>query len=171
MLSYTGWSSTGDIVFTQTRPQIIWQNCRYILDLVNLPKWIKILQHKHISIDVHKCLLFGLDIFTLFASKSPEIKINFITFCKVNLGKFRSCTFNCHVEKTFLKLNGPFSWMGFNCVIATEPLQGDNLLFTTMTLGVHSTQFIDLWKIKSWVNLGATQWFWNTDSWIRNPVS
>ena len=25
---------------------------------------------------------------------------------------------------------GPFLWMGFNCLKATEPLRGDNLLFT-----------------------------------------
>ena len=25
---------------------------------------------------------------------------------------------------------GPFLWMGFNCLKATEPLQGDSLLFT-----------------------------------------
>ena len=38
------------------------------------------------------------DLFTLFASKSSEIKINQILFCKVNLGIFRSLAFNCHIE-------------------------------------------------------------------------
>ena len=39
------------------------------------------------------------------------------------------------VSKTSLlyikKLYGPFLWMGFNCLKATEPLQGGKLLFTT----------------------------------------
>ena len=29
------------------------------------------------------------------------------------------------------KLYGPFLWMGFNCLKATEPLRGGTLLFTT----------------------------------------
>ena len=40
------------------------------------------------------------------------------------------------------KLYSPYSWMGFNCLKATEPLRGDNLLFTTWSPGVRSTHLI-----------------------------
>ena len=39
---------------------------------------------------------------------------------------------------------GPFSWMGFNHPMVTEPLQGHNLVFTTKFPGVSGTQSIDL---------------------------
>ena len=30
-----------------------------------------------------------------------------------------------------IKLYGPFLWMVFNCLKATEPLQGESFIFTT----------------------------------------
>ena len=42
---------------------------------------------------------------------------------------------------------------------ATEPLQGDTLLFTTKSSGVPGAHLIDLKRMKGRVNLGATQWF------------
>ena len=40
-----------------------------------------------------------------------------------------------------------------------EPLQGDSLLFTTNSPEIPGTHFIDLKRMKGWVDLGATQWF------------
>ena len=57
----------------------------------------------------------------------------------------------------------PFLRMGFNYPKPKEPLKGDILLFTTISPGVPSTHFINLEKMKGWVNLGATQWFWTQD--------
>ena len=51
-----------------------------------------------------------------------------------------------------------------------EPLQGDSLLFTTKSPEILGTHLIDLGKMKCWDDLGATQWFWTQDSWIRNPT-
>ena len=51
-----------------------------------------------------------------------------------------------------------------------EPLQGDSLLFTTNSPEIPGTHFIDLKKMKGWVDLGATQWFWTQDPWIANPA-
>ena len=45
-----------------------------------------------------------------------------------------------------------------------EPLQWGSLLFTTRFPEIPGTHFIDLGKIKGWVDLGATQQFEN-----RNP--
>ena len=45
------------------------------------------------------------------------------------------------------KLYGPFFWMGFNCLKATEPLQGDSLLFTIHFPAVSGIQLIDLEKV------------------------
>ena len=64
----------------------------------------------------------------------------------------------------------PFLRMGFNCLKATEPLQGDSLYFTTKSPGVPSTHFIVLGRMKGCADLGATRWFWTEDPWIRNPV-
>ena len=58
------------------------------------------------------------------------------------------------------KLYGLFFWMGFNCPEATGPLQGDSLLFTTKSSEIRGTHLIDLERMKGWVNIGATQWFW-----------
>ena len=37
---------------------------------------------------------------------------------------------------------------GLNCLKATEPLQGDSLLFTTKSPGVSGTHLIDLGRMK-----------------------
>ena len=71
----------------------------------------------------------------------------------------------------FKKLYDPFLRMGFNCLKAVEPLRGGSLLRTTKFLEVLSTHLIDLGRLKGWVDLGATQWFWTRDPWIRIPAS
>ena len=40
-----------------------------------------------------------------------------------------------------------------------QPLQGGSLLFTTKLQEIPGTHFIDLGKMKGWVNLGATHSF------------
>ena len=40
-----------------------------------------------------------------------------------------------------------------------EPLRGGSLLFTTKFPDIPGTHFIDLRRMKGWVDLGATQWF------------
>ena len=42
------------------------------------------------------------------------------------------------------ELFGPFLSMGFNCLKATEPQQGDSLLFTIKPQGIPSTHLINL---------------------------
>ena len=44
-----------------------------------------------------------------------------------------------------------------------EPLQGGNLLFTIKFLEIPGTHLIDLGRMKAWVDLRATQWFWTRD--------
>ena len=41
-----------------------------------------------------------------------------------------------------------------------EPLRGGSLLFTTRFPEIPGTHFIDLGRMKGWLDLGATQWFW-----------
>ena len=43
---------------------------------------------------------------------------------------------------------GPFLWMGFNCLMTTEPLRGDSLLFIIQFPGIPGTQLIDLGRMK-----------------------
>ena len=40
-----------------------------------------------------------------------------------------------------------------------EPLRGSSLLLTTKFPEIPGTHFIDLGRMKGWVDLGATQWF------------
>ena len=47
-----------------------------------------------------------------------------------------------------------------------EPLRGSSLLFTTKFPEIPGTHFIELGRMKGWVDLGATQWFWTRDPWI-----
>ena len=47
------------------------------------------------------------------------------------------------LKNSFKKLYGPFSWMGSNCLKATEPLRGYSLLFTVQFPEVPDTQLID----------------------------
>ena len=49
--------------------------------------------------------------------------------------------------KTF-KLYGPVLWMGFNCLKATEPLQGDSVLLPLSALEKPGTHLIDLARMK-----------------------
>ena len=68
------------------------------------------------------------------------------------------------------KFYGPFLWMGFNCLKATEPLQRGSLLFTAKFPEIPGCHLIDLRKMKGWVHLGPAQWFWSQDLWIGNPA-
>ena len=58
------------------------------------------------------------------------------------------------------KLYGPFLWMRFDCLKATEPLWGSNSLFTRKFPEILGTHLIELKRMKGWVDLEATQWFW-----------
>ena len=51
-----------------------------------------------------------------------------------------------------------------------EPLRGGSLLFTTKFPEIPGTHFIDLGRMKGWVDLGATQQIWTRDLWIGNPA-
>ena len=80
-------------------------------------------------------------------------------------------TFTRFIRKHKKKLYGPFFlWLGFTCLKAIQPLQGDSLLFTIQFPEIPGTRFIDLGRMKGWVDLGTTQWFWTQDSWIGNPA-
>ena len=61
--------------------------------------------------------------------------------------------------------------MGINCLKDIEPLRGGSLLFTSRFPGVPRTQLPNFRRMKGWVDLGATQWFWTRDPSIRNPVA
>ena len=73
-------------------------------------------------------------------------------------------------KKKKKKLYGPFLWMGFSCLKASESLQGDSLLFTTRSPSVPSTNLMDPGRMKQWVDLGASQWFSTQEPWIGNPA-
>ena len=50
------------------------------------------------------------------------------------------------------------------------PLWGGSLLFTTKFPDISGTHFIDLGRMKGWVDLRATHGFWTRDPWIGNPA-
>ena len=59
------------------------------------------------------------------------------------------------------QLYDPFLWLGFNSL--KVPLRGGSLLFTTTFPNIPSTHFIDLRRLKGWVDHGAIQWVWTRD--------
>ena len=68
------------------------------------------------------------------------------------------------------KLYGIFLWAEFNCLKTAEPLRGDSLFSSTKSPGVPDTHLFDLEEKTGWVDLAATQWFWNWDLWIGNAA-
>ena len=78
----------------------------------------------------------------------------------------RKQTIDLHLKKNF---KAPFYGWG-SIASKLEPLWGGSLLFTTKLPEIPGTHFINLGRMKGWVDLGATQWFWTQDPWIGNPV-
>ena len=72
----------------------------------------------------------------------------------------------CHLKKNFM---APFYGWG-STGSRLEPLRGGSLLFTTKSPEIPGTHFIDLGRMRGWVHLGATQWFWTRDPWLGNPA-
>ena len=69
-------------------------------------------------------------------------------------------------KKTFM---APFYGWG-STASRLEPIRGASLPFTTKSPETPGTHFINNRRMKGWVNLGATQWFWTRDPWIGNPA-
>ena len=66
-------------------------------------------------------------------------------------------------RNSFLKKNFMTPFYGWGSTASRlEPLQGGSLLFTTK-FPETGTHFIDLRRMKGWVDHGATQWFWTQD--------
>ena len=64
----------------------------------------------------------------------------------------------------------PFFYGWGSTASRLQPLRGGSLLFTTKFPEIPGTNFIDLGRMKGWVDLGATKWFWTRDPWIGNPA-
>ena len=74
---------------------------------------------------------------------------------------------NCillNLKKT-LNFMAPFYGWGLT---ASRLESWGSLLFTTKFPEITGTHFIDLGRMKGWVDLGATQWYWTRDPWIGN---
>ena len=57
----------------------------------------------------------------------------------------------------------------FNCLTATEALQGDSLHLSTKSSEVHGTHMINLEKLKGWVDLWPPTGYWAYAPWMGNP--
>ena len=60
--------------------------------------------------------------------------------CSQNIGQ----SSKIYLQRNLKKLYDHFLWMGFNCLKATEPLRGGNLLFTTKFPEIPGTRLINL---------------------------
>ena len=103
---------------------------------------------EQVNVSVERSLR-GLDYFSKFCNKKSKKILN---PNRIPLETFLLESRNVFIKKK-KKLYGPF------------------LLFTTKFPEIPGTHFIDLGRMKGWVNLGATQWFWTRDPWIGNPVT
>ena len=86
-------------------------------------------------------------------------------FNKYNVSNFSSNTvlssYLCSIfwlKTTLLNFMAPFYGWG-STDSRLQPLRGGSLLFTIQFPEIPGTHFIDLGRMKGWVDLGATQWF------------
>ena len=93
---------------------------------------------------------------------------------KIFIAKKKICSQMWAVVNTFFKTKNknvitPFYGWG-STTSRLEPVcfWGDNLLFTTKFPEIIDTHFINLWRMKGWVDLGATQWFWTWEPWSKS---
>ena len=70
--------------------------------------------------------------------------------------------------RTKKNFTAPFLWGSTASML--EPLQEGSFLFTTKFPEIPGIHFIDLRRMKDWVDLGATHWLWTQDHWIENPA-
>ena len=98
-------------------------------------------------------------------------KINFaVSSWEMLFSGMPECSIYIFKKKKKKKLYGPYFSGWGSTASRLEPLRGGCLLFTTKFQETPGTQFIDLGRMKGWVNLGATHWFWTRDPWIGNPA-
>ena len=119
-----------------------------------------------------------------FLPINPPLKIKVLSspfplaFCKFGRrfnplqqrkGRGRGCT----LQFTYLMVSKymvPFYGWG-STALSLEPLRGGSLiLLTTKLPEIHGTHFINLGRMKGWVNLGTAQWFWIQELWVGNPA-
>ena len=74
--------------------------------------------------------------------------------------------FSLKLKKKF-KVYGPFLWMGFNCLKATATSRRQFTFYHSVPRNSRYS-FYDLVRMKGWVDLGATQWFWTRNPWTGN---
>ena len=72
-------------------------------------------------------------------------------------------------EKKKTKLYDPFLGIGFNCLIAKSTSRRQFTFYHKFP-EIPGTHFINLRRIKSWVNFGAIQWLRTWDPCIGNTV-
>ena len=97
--------------------------------------------------------------FLIFDSKSIcfEFRRHIFIYCP----QFWCLVTYFRVILNFKKLYGPIVW---------PPFWGGSLLFTIKSPEICGTHFIDLGRVKGWVELGDTRWFRTRDPWIGNPA-
>ena len=128
----------------------------------------------------------------MFYNKSYYMQVLFEAIYKQNLnynveemhkGHVKSSMLNIHWEKlenTIIKIKplflmikknlkhyGPFLWIWFNC-LNSRATSGRQFTFTIKFPEIPNAHFINLGRMKGWVDLGATWWFWTWAPWIGN---
>ena len=94
--------------------------------------------------------------------------LNILTFQRIDIYHFLKFHgfIKLKKKKNFM---APFYGWG-STASRLQPLRGGSLLFTIQFPEIPGTHFIDLGRMKSWVDLGATLWFWTRDPWIGSPA-
>ena len=134
---------------------MIWKNPNTI------PNWVHSYQQCTRLVKVMK--IRKMKLITYFHTLVSTKKENSFIFFYTPSGDFPGKT----NKKRFMVLF--YGWCSMD-LKATKPLRGGSDLFTTQFPGVPSTRFIELGRMKDWVDLGSTQRFCTQDPWIGNPV-
>ena len=132
----------------------------YLYSFYRKRSWSKVAKY------LPNCPVYFRSLFTKYLSKMLEDTLALHEYWKCWLEQY-------HLSSLDLRkpwLYDPILWMGFNCLKATDSLRGGSLLFTTKSPEIPGTHLINFRRMKGWVDLRVTQWFWTWVPSIGNPV-
>ena len=103
----------------------------------------------------------SLIILSLFANLTDECFLFMKRFWFINWRHLKVV----RRQSTLLKKNFMALFYGWGSTASRPaPLRAGSLLFSTKSPEIPGTRFIDLGRMKGWVNLGATWCFWTRDT-------
>ena len=123
------------------------------------------------SVQLGNCLFGKMSIREVSVRVCPRGNVSRGYVCIPFLGSSNIITFLVNMWNGLNKKNFMASFYGWGSTASRlDSLRWGSSLFTTKFPEIPGTHFIDLGRMKGWVDLGDTKWFWTQDQWIGNPA-